>query len=64
MFLGELVSDAQRTATIDPMDVARTLRVAATSGDPTADVNAWDFSRSGENKSKRGEIYDYFLKFC
>lgn len=53
MFLGELVSGALQTATIDRMDVARMLHVVAISGVQTAGVNAWDFSRNGENKSKR-----------
>jgi hypothetical protein len=53
MFLGALAFDVRATATIDQTDVAITLRVAATSGDPTADANAWASSRSGENKSTK-----------
>lgn len=50
MFLDALVLDALETATIDQMDVVITRRVVVIYGDPTAAVNAWDFSRNGENK--------------
>lgn len=50
MFLGARASDDLPTATTDPMDVAKTHHVAATSGDPTVVVNGWDCSRNGENK--------------
>lgn len=52
MFLGVRASEDQATATTGPTDAVTTHRVDATSGAPTVDVNAWDSSRSGENKSK------------
>lgn len=51
MFLGVLASDAPATVTIGPTAAVTTHRVAAISGDPTADANEWGFSRSGESKS-------------
>lgn len=50
MFLGALAFDAPATVTTDPMDAAITHLVVATYGDPIAVVNAWDYSRNGENK--------------
>lgn len=51
MFLGELASDDQATATIDRTAAVRIPHVAAIFGAPTADASAWDSSRSGGNKS-------------
>lgn len=50
MFLGAPAFVDQETVTIEPMAAVKTHRVVAICGAPTADVSAWDSSRSGENK--------------
>lgn len=51
MFLGGPASDARATATTDPTVAARTHLAGAIYGALTVVVNAWDFSRSGANKT-------------
>lgn len=63
MFLGARASDDQATAITDPTAAVRTRRAAATSGAPTAGVNAWDSSRSGENNSSAILRIQLFVSF-
>lgn len=60
MFLGALAFVALATVTTERTDVVPTQRAVATFGDQIAVVNAWDFSRNGENKSKPAT----FQVFC
>lgn len=63
MFLDALAFAALATATTEQMDVVPTQRAGATCGDPTAVVNAWDFSRNGENKSLPATFQDFCWNF-
>ena len=59
MFLGALAFVARAAATTARADVVKIQRVDATCGDPTAVVNAWDFSRNGENKSTEDFCWNF-----